>query len=328
MQRELGQFGGVRGGSPAGKTEFMGSPGPFHAHPEVPIKIEAQQELSEGDIQEMHTLEDVKRVLSSRSGVRGSNEALRGKGELLTFLEGMKIGIDNIHAPSSGIEVLASHLPRTYGFRDRVKGLALQEWAMKRLSVAETLAQIQEAIAPIQKFPGSSHVYSKEEIMQVLKPIEMFITSGRLGYAREMTQAHLTNAYGLREAVIRTIDRAAVYQAVSKESSVVQAAIPTTRETPVVNIQEVLGRTDVPVETRLQYASTLEDIERVINNCKGISGSQYYNPFDLLHMIRMVRDAARMGGNAAGRAVLGRVTSGQGLRQAIERVLSLNEGKS
>ncbi len=277
-------------------------------------------DVTVADIIGLRSLEDVSALVRRCGGIKASNGKLIPAEKMH---ESLHAAIKLARTPKASVLYIGALLkPFTsqHGLRDKVVKLVQEEWAKTHLGSFDTFSQIKEAVGYVSEFKGSRGTLSSVDALKAVELAEQLCAHGAFGYAKEPLP-DLTNTYFLRTALYKAIGKAEA-EAEAKRSNVAQ--IPATRvmpamEMPVVRDAKFFKNENILIADRLKDAHTWEDIDLALSNCKGITGSkEHYNPFQLRVLVNDVRTAPTAAKRAA---ALELITSSEGLKRAVERVL-------
>jgi len=197
--------------------------------------------------------------------------------------------------------------------------LTPEDETKNKLFRAETFQDVREALSPITELKGSRSAYSKTDLLKKIQEIESLpknLPDGSIEFILKDT----TNALGFRAALLRAYQRARAFDAIERQNAPQEKdPLSFAQEVKMFNRDAILGDKRLAVSERLAVVQTFDDLDRVLEDSGGISGSRYYSPFELKQMVQGVKLAIASRNLKSLPEVINRVTSGQGLREAVQR---------
>lgn len=323
----------------SGKTMLVGSEMTSGSRPKMEGVGRSPEDRSRRVLGSALTFDEAERALTYLEG-----DVVDAKGQPYSKDHLQKVIADIKKVVEAGYPVspdfLASTVPNVLGLQDAVRKIVtfagemmvtpeqkaaaeeraalVQKEKMERLfGHADTFDDIRSVLKQLKGIKNNQSELSQEALLEIVQ----YIDDSSLTEPEKELSSYIEKTpigLGFRDALRRAYQqkrRLAQYQPAIKP----QQPLP---EQPIFDRMKLIEDKKLSVEQRLQHVQTFQELELVLQDSNGISGSrEWFSPFVLLQRVNAVKQAVLTQSYNELPSRITAVTNGEGLQAAVRRAV-------
>ncbi len=321
------------------RTRFLGSEGAASTPSKAERTLQSPEEKSRRVLGNALTFDEAERALTYLEGdVVDAKGQLYSKDQLQKVIAKIKEVVEEGYPVSP--DFLASTVPNVLGLPDAVRKVVtfagemmvtpeqkaaaeeqaalVQKEKMERLfGHADTFDDIRSVLKQLKGIKNNQSELSQEALLEIVQ----YIDDSSLTEPEKELSSYIEKTpigLGFRDALRRAYQqkrRLAQYQPAIKPPQ----PLP---EQPVFDRRKLIEDKKLSVEQRLQHVQTFQELELVLQDSNGMSGSrEWFSPFDLLQRVNAVKQAVLTQNHGELPNRITAVTRSEGLQAAVQRAV-------